>query len=335
MAYFTTQLTIEAENEAESFQSLQKYIISAAKKFDSIEHYVDHTAPIYGGSWLYSLINGYCQLQVAGLKVNKNNCETLASGEQIVKRGYWGGVNGAFNTFLGSLGAATAGLHLVCKNVKTDAIASCQPWTVDNTDMEVRLHVAKIEFYGSELRKVDDFLNHIRKTREVVNAEKVQMDIDGVLVKEFFVFGHVFQYYDQYLHTRNNLYSLIGLALIVVFVIILLLQGSPLTALCTVLTILSLVSNVYGALSTLNLKLNAFSLGNLVVTVGMGVEFSAHLTHTFLRQPTVKSPDDDKGLSAYFRSRAIRVGLSLRKLGSALLHGAVTSILAVSFISLN
>jgi hypothetical protein len=73
------------------------------------------------------------------------------------------------------------------------------------------------------------------------------------------------------------------------------------------------------------LKLNAFSLVNLTVCVGISIEFTAHLAYNFLAQP---GQDSAAG-------RDERVRNALGFMGPAIVHGSVTSLIAAAALSLS
>merc|ERR1712146_586756 len=76
---------------------------------------------------------------------------------------------------------------------------------------------------------------------------------------------------------------------------------------------------VLGFLPLLNLEVNAFSSTNVILSLGMSIEFTSHIAHEFL----VEQGEE----------RADRIVRALRFMGQPMLHGAVSSILAVLFIA--
>ena len=76
---------------------------------------------------------------------------------------------------------------------------------------------------------------------------------------------------------------------------------------------------VYGFLPVLGVDVNAFSTTNIVLSLGMSIEFTSHIAHQFLVESGV--------------DRKERVINALGFMGRPMLHGAVSSILAVFFIA--
>lgn len=71
---------------------------------------------------------------------------------------------------------------------------------------------------------------------------------------------------------------------------------------------------LYGLVSLAGVKLNAFSLVNLVMAVGMAVEFTAHIANSFL---------------FHMGSKNQRMKLALTDLFSPMMNGAASTFLAV------
>ena len=78
------------------------------------------------------------------------------------------------------------------------------------------------------------------------------------------------------------------------------------------------VVELMGTIPESGLRLNAFSIVNLCVAVGMTVEFTAHIVHRFLEEQ-----GDDRGE---------RVIAALRFMGPAMVHGLITSLISIAFL---
>jgi predicted RND superfamily exporter protein len=99
----------------------------------------------------------------------------------------------------------------------------------------------------------------------------------------------------------------------------LLLQFSISTSLYLCITILMVGIEVYGFLPVLDIQLNAFSSTNVVLALGMSIEFTSHIAHQFLVEPG--------------SDRKERVVAAMRFMGAPMFHGAMSSVLAVTFIA--
>ena len=85
-----------------------------------------------------------------------------------------------------------------------------------------------------------------------------------------------------------------------------------------VVTIFMTVVELMGTIPESGLRLNAFSIVNLCVAVGMTVEFTAHIVHRFL---------EERG-----EDRHERVIGALRFMGPAMMHGMITSLISIAFL---
>lgn len=74
----------------------------------------------------------------------------------------------------------------------------------------------------------------------------------------------------------------IGISLGAIFLVTAIILGLDLyTALIVTTTIASILVNMFGAMYLLGIDLNAISVVNLVMTIGISVEFCAHIARDF------------------------------------------------------
>lgn len=98
---------------------------------------------------------------------------------------------------------------------------------------------------------------------------------------EVFAYSPFYMFFVQYESIVALTLSLIGVALSVIFVSSCFLLGSFRTAGLLTVTVLSIVVNVGGVMALWGISLNALSLVNLVIIVGLGMEFCAHIAKAF------------------------------------------------------
>jgi Niemann-Pick C1 protein len=131
-----------------------------------------------------------------------------------------------------------------------------------------------------------------------------------------FPYSIFYVFFSQYLTIRNLALTLIGLALASIFVISSILLGSPLAALIIVATVVSMVVNLVGLMALWGVRLNAISTVNLVIAVGIGVEFCVHVARGF-----VLGFDDVLSEDAHDDVRRRRIHKSLVEIGSSVFSG--------------
>ncbi|KAL4425013.1 hypothetical protein ABPG77_002898 [Micractinium sp. CCAP 211/92] len=103
----------------------------------------------------------------------------------------------------------------------------------------------------------------------------------GLRVYPYSVF-HIF--FEQYLSIAGEALALLGSAGVAIFLICLAATGSPWSATLICLTLCMLLVDIMGFMALTGIQLNAVSLVNLVMSLGIGVEFCAHLVHAFMEE---------------------------------------------------
>lgn len=211
-----------------------------------------------------------------------------------------GAFNAAFEAWITTTGATNL-LDMYCENANTGALVQCSDFDQNAHYLEA----AKITVFNDGLSNHEAYVNTIRDNRARV---------DAVDPENSFMYGWMYQYWEQYLNVEDNLYMVMGLSLAGVMAAVIVFQCSVLSSLIVTLFILIIDLEVYGAMSFLGVKINAFSVVNLVMTVGMAVEFTAHISHVFLLAPGHRNQ---------------RMGAALEEMMAPMLSGFLSSFLAV------
>ncbi|XP_077267700.1 Niemann-Pick type C-1a isoform X4 [Temnothorax americanus] len=99
---------------------------------------------------------------------------------------------------------------------------------------------------------------------------------------EVFPYSVFYVFYEQYLTMWPDTLQSIGISLLAIFVVTFLLMGLDIfSSLVVLITITMIVVNIGGLMYWWHITLNAVSLVNLVMAVGIAVEFCSHLVHSF------------------------------------------------------
>ncbi|RZF39227.1 hypothetical protein LSTR_LSTR010321 [Laodelphax striatellus] len=163
------------------------------------------------------------------------------------------------------------------------------------------------------LKSSADYYGSMRKAREI---SKELTDMINTNIKSFgynttievFPYSVFYVFYEQYLTMWEDTIRSIGISLLSVFLVTLLLMGIDLWSSAIVLiTITMIVVDIGGLMYFWNISLNAVSLVNLVMAVGISVEFCSHIIHSFAM--SVKE------------NRIKRVSEALVKIGSSVFSG--------------
>ena len=121
------------------------------------------------------------------------------------------------------------------------------------------------------------------------------------------------------------LLSLAG-ALASILVILLLLTGSCHTSLIVVFCLGLVDLNLIAVLWLWGLELNFITMVNLILAVGLAVDYSAHIAHAY--NTTLAS-----GPGSNREKRVFKVKAAFSKIGPSVLHGAMSTFLAILTIS--
>ncbi|KAI5073412.1 hypothetical protein GOP47_0011425 [Adiantum capillus-veneris] len=192
--------------------------------------------------------------------------------------------------------SSTTGQQLSCFAEKKSA-----NWSIGATKT-----VVFANSLGSETKNNVEMIRQTRKSLDNLN----KLYFDGT--KALYMYGYPFLFYEQYLHSTHDLYMVAGFALVGVFVAVLLFQFSLSISLIIAIVLLMVDIEVYGFMYIIGAKLNALSLVNLGIVIGMASEFT-YLARSFLLFDGTRNERVQKALAWTFEP---------------LLHGLGTQIVA-------
>ncbi|XP_043277996.1 NPC intracellular cholesterol transporter 1 homolog 1b-like [Venturia canescens] len=139
--------------------------------------------------------------------------------------------------------------------------------------------------YHSPLKKSSDWYKALEAARFV--AKNITNTINEANLSDekirVFPYSVFYVFYEQYLTIWYETLESLGLSLFVIFVVTYLLTGRSLfSAFIVLLTVTMIIINLAGFMHWCNVSLNAVSLVNLVMGVGISVEFCSHVVHHYL-----------------------------------------------------
>ena len=170
------------------------------------------------------------------------------------------------------------------------------------------------------LRSQSDFIDAYASARRIAETVSESQGIKVFPYSKFYIF------FDQYASIIRLTGTLIGSALAIIFVLSSFLLGSIPTGLLITLTVAMIVTDVIGTMALAGVSLNAISLVNLVICVGIGVEFCAHVARAFMF-PSKSVMEKAKGK---YRGRDLRAWTALVNVGGSVFSGiGVTKFLGV------
>ncbi|AEO63982.1 uncharacterized protein THITE_2109612 [Thermothielavioides terrestris NRRL 8126] len=176
----------------------------------------------------------------------------------------------------------------------------------------------------SPLRSQQDFIKAYASARRIANDVSASTGLDVFPYSVFYIF------FDQYATIVSLTATLLGSAGAIVFVVSTVLLGSLLTAAVVTATVAMALVDILGAMAVMRVSLNAVSLVNLIICVGIAVEFCAHVARAFM----FPSRTFMERARNRFRGRDARAWTALANVGGSVFSGiTVTKILGVAVLA--
>jgi len=175
------------------------------------------------------------------------------------------------------------------------------------------------------LHSQEDFINSYRAARRI--AKEIEQDVQT----EVFPYSKHYIFFDQYLSIVRLAGALLGSALAATWLVTTILLGSLQTALVVTLVVAMTISAIIGSMAVLGVSLNAVSLVNLIICVGISVEFTAHIARafTFPSRATMERAPRHK-----FRGKDARAWTAMVNVASSVISGiTITKILGVGVLA--
>ncbi|KAK4038217.1 patched family-domain-containing protein [Parachaetomium inaequale] len=176
----------------------------------------------------------------------------------------------------------------------------------------------------SPLRSQDDFI------KAHASARRIAADVSASTGLSVFPYSVFYIFFDQYASIVALTAALLGSALAIVFLVSALLLGSVLTAAVVTATVAMALIDILGAMAVMGVSLNAVSLVNLIICVGIAVEFCAHVARAFM----FPSRTFMERARNRFRGRDARAWTALANVGGSVFSGiTVTKVLGVTVLA--
>ncbi|ERF74556.1 hypothetical protein EPUS_00686 [Endocarpon pusillum Z07020] len=174
------------------------------------------------------------------------------------------------------------------------------------------------------LRNQHDFIASYAAARRISESISERHNIDVFPYSKFYIF------FDQYASIVRLTTTLLVSAVVIIFLLSSLLLGSLFTGLVVCLTVIMIVIDIIGVMAIFHVSLNAISLVNLVICVGIGVEFCAHIARAFMFP---SKPVMEKARNK-FRGRDARAWTALVNVGGSVFSGiTITKLLGVCVLA--
>ena len=152
-----------------------------------------------------------------------------------------------------------------------------------------KIEAARLMTQTKTLITQEDFINSMKSSfytadylsnpTKYLPADKQK---DAVAIPTF-PYSIYYVYFAQYLYLPEVAAMNIMIASGAVFLTTLILLGSPIASIYVLLCISMIFTNVLGVMSIWGIYVNALSVVNLVMSIGISVEFCVHITRAFMR----------------------------------------------------
>ncbi|KAH8549450.1 putative Niemann-pick type C-related protein 1 [Umbelopsis sp. PMI_123] len=153
------------------------------------------------------------------------------------------------------------------KAAYADAVA------VDTADTTVK--ASHFRSFHTPLRSQEDFIAAYASARRIARGIS---DEHGI---EVFPYSFFYVFFEQYTYIVSMATQILGLAVGSIFIVTSAILGSLRSGLIVMAIVIMILVNVIGIMILWGVSLNAVSLVNLVICLGISVEFCCHVARTF------------------------------------------------------
>ncbi|GFU25408.1 NPC intracellular cholesterol transporter 1 [Nephila pilipes] len=171
--------------------------------------------------------------------------------------------------------------------------------------------------YHTILKTSDDYTQALRWARRIsqnITETFSSYDLNGTSA-EVFPYSIFYVFYEQYLTIKRDTVVNLIISFVEIFIVTFVLMGLDVySALIMVFTIIMIILNLMGLMYFWSISLNAVSLVNLVMAVGISVEFCSHIIRSFAFNPEGTKVDRARTAVAHMGSSVLS-GITLTKFG--------------------
>lgn len=195
------------------------------------------------------------------------------------------------------------------------------------------------------LRSQADFIGAYENSLRMVD------ELQGTIPDQAtaFAFSPFYVFFVQYVTIVKTTLSTLAVGELIVYALSILLLGLARAAMILTLTTVSILVNIGGVMALWGISLNAVSLVNLVICLGLAVEFTVHLTKAYLTVKNESTNEDafDDFMGAATETENVEAAVSkshaqaalaaraLNKVGGSVLGGITfTKLIGISVLAL-
>ncbi|KAK7371782.1 hypothetical protein VNO80_05147 [Phaseolus coccineus] len=137
------------------------------------------------------------------------------------------------------------------------------------------IQASEFRTYHTPLNTQGDYVNAIQAARDFSSRISTSLKMDIFPYSVFYIF------FEQYLDIWKLSLINITIALGAIFVVCLVITSSLWSSAIVLLVLVMIILDLMGVMAILGIQLNAVSVVNLVMSLGIAVEFCVHIVHAF------------------------------------------------------
>ncbi|CAH2060365.1 unnamed protein product [Thlaspi arvense] len=175
------------------------------------------------------------------------------------------------------------------------------------------IQASSFRTYHTPLNKQADFVNSMRA------AQEFSSKVSRSLKMEIYPYSVFYMFFEQYLDIWKTALINLSIAIAAVFAVCLIITCSFWSSAIILLVIAMIIIDLLGVMAIFHIQLNALSVVNLIMSVGIAVEFCVHITHAF----SISSGDRNQRMKEALGGMGASVfsGITLTKLVGVIVLG--------------
>ncbi|XP_039006972.1 NPC intracellular cholesterol transporter 1-like isoform X1 [Hibiscus syriacus] len=138
------------------------------------------------------------------------------------------------------------------------------------------IKASEFRTYHTPVNRQGDYVNALRAAREFSSR------VSDSLKMQIFPYSVFYIFFEQYLDIWRIALTNIAIALGAIFIVCLVITSSLWISAIIVLVLVMIVVDLMGVMAILGIQLNAISVVNLIMSIGIAVEFCVHIANAFL-----------------------------------------------------
>ncbi|KAF8448566.1 sterol-sensing domain of SREBP cleavage-activation-domain-containing protein [Terfezia claveryi] len=199
------------------------------------------------------------------------------------------------------------------------------------SEEEVMVKASHFRTSHTKMASQNDFIE------AYASARRIAKEMSATSGATIFPYSKFYIFFDQYATIYRLTITLVVSALVAIWAVGSLLLGSIRTGLCITLVVGMIVVDIMGIMALWGISLNAVSLVNLVICVGISVEFCSHIARAFMfppSSPSLSSLSKSKSSKPKYSAKDSRAWAALTGTGGSVLCGiTLTKVIGVGVLA--